>query len=28
VFAYGDTKEDEAMLKLADERFYRWPGIA
>jgi HAD superfamily phosphoserine phosphatase-like hydrolase len=24
VYAYGDTKEDEAMLELASQRYYRW----
>ncbi len=24
VYAYGDTKEDLAMLELADESYYRW----
>jgi HAD superfamily hydrolase (TIGR01490 family) len=24
VYAYGDTPEDDAMLRLASERFYRW----
>jgi HAD superfamily hydrolase (TIGR01490 family) len=24
VYAYGDTKEDEAMLALAQRRFFRW----
>ncbi len=24
VFAYGDTSEDNAMLGLADKKFYRW----
>lgn len=28
VYAYGDTAEDEAMLRLADERYYRSPEIA
>jgi HAD superfamily phosphoserine phosphatase-like hydrolase len=27
VYAYGDTKEDEAMLALAHKRFFRWQGI-
>ncbi len=27
VYAYGDTREDEAMLDLANERFYRWQGL-
>jgi phosphatidylglycerophosphatase C len=27
VYAYGDTAEDEGMLALASERFYRWPGL-
>lgn len=24
VYAYGDTREDDAMLSLASKRFYRW----
>jgi HAD superfamily hydrolase (TIGR01490 family) len=24
IFAYGDTREDEALLALANERFFRW----
>jgi phosphatidylglycerophosphatase C len=27
VYAYGDTKEDEAMLALAHKRFFRWREI-
>jgi len=27
VHAYGDTKEDEAMLRLAQKRFFRWKEI-
>jgi phosphatidylglycerophosphatase C len=27
VHAYGDTKEDEAMLGLAQKRFFRWKQI-
>lgn len=27
VYAYGDTPEDAAMLRLASRRFYRWPGL-
>jgi HAD superfamily hydrolase (TIGR01490 family) len=27
VYAYGDTPEDEAMLELANQRYYRWPGL-
>jgi HAD superfamily hydrolase (TIGR01490 family) len=27
IYAYGDTVEDEAMLSLATQRFYRWHGL-
>lgn len=27
VYAYGDTHEDEAMLDLANRRFYRWQEL-
>lgn len=27
IYAYGDTPEDEAMLALANERYYRWPEL-
>jgi phosphatidylglycerophosphatase C len=27
VYAYGDTKEDEAMLALAHKRFFRWQEV-
>ncbi|HEY6080188.1 MAG TPA: HAD-IB family phosphatase, partial [Polyangiaceae bacterium] len=28
IYAYGDTPEDEAMLDLATQRFYRWSELA
>ncbi|MEL1265786.1 HAD family hydrolase [Pseudoxanthomonas putridarboris] len=28
VYAYGDTHEDNAMLAMADRRFYRWKEVA
>lgn len=27
IYAYGDTSEDEAMLGLATQRFYRWSEL-
>ncbi len=27
IYAYGDTTEDEAMLALASQRYYRWPEL-
>lgn len=27
IYAYGDTKEDEAMLKIATQRYYRWQEL-
>jgi hypothetical protein len=27
VYAYGDTKEDEAMLALAHKRVFRWQEV-
>uniref|UniRef100_UPI00332934B5 haloacid dehalogenase-like hydrolase n=1 Tax=Psychrobacter sp. GW64-MNA-CIBAN-0177 TaxID=3140449 RepID=UPI00332934B5 len=24
IYAYGDTKEDEALLKIADEQYFPW----
>ncbi|WP_352337945.1 HAD family hydrolase [Psychrobacter sp. 16-MNA-CIBAN-0192] len=24
IYAYGDTKEDEALLKIADEQYFQW----
>lgn len=24
IYAYGDTKEDEALLNIADEQYFRW----
>jgi len=28
VYAYGDTKEDLDMLRMADKRYYRWEEMA
>jgi HAD superfamily hydrolase (TIGR01490 family) len=28
VYAYGDTREDDALLRLASKRFYRWRELA
>lgn len=28
VYAYGDTREDDALLRLATKRFYRWRELA
>lgn len=28
VYAYGDTREDDALLGLASKRFYRWRELA
>lgn len=27
IYAYGDTKEDEALLKIADEKYFQWKKV-